>query len=427
MSSRLRSVALGCAVAVTGCAQSGFGGSTGALSPGGLSILPNGARAGSPTQSMHRPSGSGGPQIYVFQGTPDAEEPLVGLVNIGNTLYGTTINGGANNLGTVYSVTTGGAETVMHSFAGGADGVNPDAPLTNVNGTLYGTTYQQGAGHGTVFSITPGGAYKILYNFDVTTGDCYEPDSAMIYVPSKKALYGTAYGGGTNGEGCIYKLSLTGAKVHESIVYSFTGSASSPTGASAPVFLKNALYVTTPAGGSNNDGTVVKVTLSGHERVIYSFKNEPDGASPHAALLALKGALYGTTSTGGQGACAGYLGCGIIFKVTTAGKEKVLYRFKDSPSSVDGGGPQSQLMSLGGTLYGTAPCTGPGCSSVLFSESPSGGNDTIVFDFQDYASDPAGYPINAFYGPPVSLNGMFYGSSAESAKSGYGTVWAVAQ
>lgn len=418
-------LALGCALGVAGCAQGGLGSSSG---PGGASVLlPDGARIGATMGRMHRQSGPGVPQIYIFQGTPDAESPTTGLVNIGSTLYGTSTSGGANNLGAVYSVTTGGAEAVVHSFAGGADGVNPDAPLTKVKGTLYGTTYQQGAAHGTVFRIAPSGGYKIVYNFGVTAGDCDEPDTAMIYVPSQKAMYGTAYGGGANGEGCIYKLSLGRKTVQESIVYSFTGAASSSTGASAPVFFKNALYVTTPSGGAHNYGAVLKVTLSGHESVVYSFKYKPDGANPHAALLALGDALYGTTGAGGKGACGGYAGCGTIFKLTSAGKEKVLYRFKDSPTVVDGGGPQSQLMSVGGVLYGTAPCTGPGCSSVLFSESPSGGNDTIVYDFGDTASTPAGYPINAFYGPPLSLDGKFYGTSSESSQTGYGTVWVVPQ
>lgn len=424
MSSIPKTLALGCAFSIAGCAQSGFGSSPGALGPGGISTLPAATHAVSPL-GKHRRTSSG-PEIYDFQGAPDAEAPLTGLVNIGDTLYGTTQNGGSSNIGAVYSVTTGGAESIIHSFAGGADGQNPEAPLTNVKGTLYGTAYQGGAEHGTAFTITPSGGYKIIYNFGVTPGDCDEPDTAMIYVPAKKALYGTAFAGGATGEGCIFKLSLAGKTVQESIVYSFTGAASSSTEASAPVFFKNALYLTTPGGGANGYGAVLKVTLSGQESLVYSFKNEPDGANPYAALVVMKNALYGTTIDGGQGACGGYAGCGIVFKLTATGKETVLHRFLDAPSQRDGDNPQSPLIAVGGTLYGvTENCSGNGCDGgVVFSVTPSG-KEAVVYDFAPPPSDPTGYPLAPF-GSLLSLNGMLYGTTSSAVHSDYGTVYAVA-
>jgi uncharacterized repeat protein (TIGR03803 family) len=69
-------------------------------------------------------------------------------------LYGTTSGGGdANNDGTVFGITTSGSEKVLHSF--GSDGSVPDASLTDVNGVLYGTTVAGGANNkGTVFSLS---------------------------------------------------------------------------------------------------------------------------------------------------------------------------------------------------------------------------------------------------------------------------------
>lgn len=427
MNLTLRSIVFGCVVGVAGCAQSGFAPS-GALGPGGFSMLPNPTHAAVPLGRSHRQSSSNGPEIYVFQGPPDAEAPEVGIVNIGSTLYGTTYYGGADNEGAVYSVTTGGSETVMHSFpTGSGDGYYPDATLTVEKGTLYGTTYYGGSqGFGTIFSITPSGSYNVLYNFGSKSNDCESPDSTFTYVPSKHALYGVAYHGGTDGEGCIFEYRL-GKTPGESVLYSFTGGSSSPTYASALVFYKNALYGTTPEGGANDYGSVFKVTLDGKESLVYSFKDEPDGAHPSAGLTVLGKALYGTALNGGQGACGGYAGCGVVFKVTPAGKETVLYRFTDSASKVDGGSPQSALVAVGGTLYGTAPCTGPDCSSVIFAERPSGGHDTVVYDFVSSASTPSGYPENAYYGSPLSLHGKFYGTSAGSVREGYGTVWAVSQ
>jgi uncharacterized repeat protein (TIGR03803 family) len=78
-------------------------------------------------------------------------------------LYGTTSAGGTRNDGTVFSITTSGAERVLHSFAGGSDGAQPNAALLDVAGTLYGTTTYGGSrvrpcshlGCGTVFALKP--------------------------------------------------------------------------------------------------------------------------------------------------------------------------------------------------------------------------------------------------------------------------------
>lgn len=409
-----RLLALGCAIAIAGCAQ------------GGSSMLPTSGRAAVEAGRAHRNSGSKGPQIYVFQGQPDAFEPLTGLANVGNTLYGTTYQGGATNEGALYSVTTSGSESVMHSFPTGSnDGYYPDGPLTNVNGTLYGTTYYGGTtGEGVLFSITPSNSYQILYNFGQTSSDCASPDNALAYVPGKKALYGVGYHGGTSGKGCIFKYSL-GKNPGESVVYSFTGAPSSSTQASAPVFYKDALYLTTPGGGTKNYGAILKVTLAGSESLIYSFKNDPDGQAPEAPLVVMGNALYGTTIDGGQGACVGYAGCGTVFKVTPGGKEKVIYRFKPSPSFVDGYGPQAALITVNGTLYGTTPNSVGNGNGTVFSMTPSG-NETILTNFVTPPSDPPGYPVNS-YSPVLSLNGKLYGTTDMSVSIGWGTVYAIAQ
>lgn len=99
--------------------------------------------------------------IYSFKGCSgfgDGANPEGRLVVIGNALYGTTSGGGAyaSGGGTVFSVTTSGKETVLHSFGNGSDGVGPSAGLVDLNGTLYGTTYTGGTGdYGTVFSLLP--------------------------------------------------------------------------------------------------------------------------------------------------------------------------------------------------------------------------------------------------------------------------------
>jgi uncharacterized repeat protein (TIGR03803 family) len=99
--------------------------------------------------------------LYSFAGGSDGNGPHAGLVDVGGTLYGTTVWGGAyattygEHGGTIFSVTRGGKEKILHSFGSGTDGTAPYASLIDVNGTLYGTTLAGGtSGNGTVFALS---------------------------------------------------------------------------------------------------------------------------------------------------------------------------------------------------------------------------------------------------------------------------------
>jgi uncharacterized repeat protein (TIGR03803 family) len=99
--------------------------------------------------------------LHSFGNGTDGSKPSAGLIDVQGTLYGTTRSGGGSpsctsGCGTVFSVTTGGTENVLHSFGDGTDGAQPFAGLVDVKGTLYGTTAQGGTyGYGTVFALTP--------------------------------------------------------------------------------------------------------------------------------------------------------------------------------------------------------------------------------------------------------------------------------
>jgi uncharacterized repeat protein (TIGR03803 family) len=62
---------------------------------------------------------------------------------------------GGTGAGTVFSITPGGTEKVLHSFGNGTDGRNPSGILIEVKGALYGTNSSGGTqGYGTVFALT---------------------------------------------------------------------------------------------------------------------------------------------------------------------------------------------------------------------------------------------------------------------------------
>jgi len=85
----------------------------------------------------------------------DGAYPYAGLVLSGNTLYGTTTEGGGNGSGTLFAVNTDGTGfTNLHIFTGGDDGNGPKSVLVRSGIALYGTAEYGGMGYGTVFSLS---------------------------------------------------------------------------------------------------------------------------------------------------------------------------------------------------------------------------------------------------------------------------------
>ncbi len=142
--------------------------------------------------------------LYSFTSAPDGHAPVAALIAEQGNLYGTTYLGGEYEAGTVFSMSTTGAnEQVLHSFdSNGSDGTNPMAGLTTLKGLLYGTTYAGGAAdNGTVFSIATSGTETVLHSF----GEDYQNDGAYTYaqlVAIKGTLYGTTYEGGISEPSC---------------------------------------------------------------------------------------------------------------------------------------------------------------------------------------------------------------------------------
>jgi uncharacterized repeat protein (TIGR03803 family) len=239
------------------------------------------------------------------------------LTNVNGTLYGVTDDLGVDGYGTVFSVTTTGEKKVLYSFGGGSGGADPLAGLTNVNGTLYGTTYSGGSGClsygcGTVFSVTTTGTEKVLYSFSgASDGDGTEPFASLTNVNG--TLYGTTAGGGVNGNGTVFSVTVAG---EERVLYGFAGGSDGVQPWAALINVKGTLYGTTVGGGVNGYGTIFSVTTTGAERVRYSFDSGSDGAYPYAGLIKVNSTLYGTTSQGGGSGCSHSAGCGSVFAFT---------------------------------------------------------------------------------------------------------------
>jgi uncharacterized repeat protein (TIGR03803 family) len=202
----------------------------------------------------------------------DGAEPYAGLLRGGNhCFYGTTMAGGRYGYGTVYELLQSGDKwtvKVLYSFSGGADGSEPWGRLiSDENGTLYGTTAYGGVSSnysnvGTVFELVPsGGKWKeiVLHNFGAK-GDGWDPLAGLRWGPAGQ-IYGTTSEGGTPGPGTVYELSRSGGGWVETLLHNFgeAGDGNYPQGKIA-LDRNGALYGTTVFGGTDNRGTVWKIT-----------------------------------------------------------------------------------------------------------------------------------------------------------------------
>jgi uncharacterized repeat protein (TIGR03803 family) len=365
--------------------------------------------------------------LYNFTGFADGGNPYGGVILDGQgNSYGTTVAGGATGNGTVFKIDSAGVETVLHSFAGGSDGRSPIGSLVlDRKGHLYGTTYYGGPDDsGTIFEVNSvTGAEKVLYSF---TGGSDGKWPIGIFRDSQGNLYGGTQIGGSHFAGVIYKLSPSG---QQTVLYSFTGVNGDGSNPQAALISDNAgnLYGTTFSGGGtgcgSGCGTVFKLSRDGTETVLYSFKGGSDGADPFSALIRdASGNLYGDTYVGGHDTCpAG--GCGIVYKIDSAGNETILHSFTGGS---DGGSPYlaTLVRDSHGNLYGTTSVGGDltcnptvGCGTV-FKISPTG-VETVLHRFTGIDG------INPYSGVVSDSKGDIYGTTYTGGASNQGVVFEI--
>lgn len=321
----------------------------------------------------------------------DGSRPWAGLIQASDGyLYGTTYEGGLNDIGTIFRLATGIVDTLqtLRSFRlyelDGAVSYGGFAPFGGLiqasDGFLYGmTTYTGGAdnnGHGIIYKIRPGteDTLEPVHIFNGTDGD--HPAASLVQA-SDGNLYGTTTAGGEYGNGNVFILPITTGGPLENL-HSFGGQDISDNGVNPECTLIQAgdgmLYGTTTNGGPLSLGTVFKIT-TGTDRTftqLASFgDNSLDGFYPYAGLMqASNGKLYGTT-TRVSGA-----GGGTVFQIATEGGVTVcttIYRFSVlslDRTNTDGSTPYAGLIQASdGKLYGTATAGGANGSGTIFSLS----------------------------------------------------------
>jgi uncharacterized repeat protein (TIGR03803 family) len=208
--------------------------------------------------------------------------------------YGTTVNGGLYNAGTIYKITSGGSFTSLYSFLGGPDGTRPSGLVQTPSGTLYGTTnlYGPNGQGGAIFKVTTGGTLTTLYGFcslsGCADGSAPDPSSSLLYATDGN-LYGTTVAGGTNGDGTIFKVTPTGVLT---TLHSFSGSDGTAPEGTLMQGTDGNIYGTTSSGGGGGYGTVYKLTTG----LAPFVKTVPTIGRVGANVFILGNQLNGTTS-----------------------------------------------------------------------------------------------------------------------------------
>jgi len=303
-------------------------------------------------------------------------------------------------------------ETVLHSF-NGKDGSYPFSRLIiDGQGNLYGTTGGNpvSSTFASIFELSPTGRLKPLYR-QPGTGIC---DLCIDNLLRDKLgnLYGSDAAGGTFGNGAVFKLTPSG---NFSVLYSFTGGADGKYPNDGLVSDEQGnLYGTTGMGGSAGQGVVFKVTPAGVEQVLYSFTGGADGGEPWGRLLRdSQGNFFGTTyADGGH-----QLSFGVVFKLTPAGAESVLYSFTGGS---DGGHPNGDLIfDSQGNLYGTTPAINDGPHGTVFKVTQQGVL-TVLHSF----SGSDGFDPRS--GLLMDASGNLFGTTFSGGASGNGVVYELA-
>jgi uncharacterized repeat protein (TIGR03803 family) len=263
--------------------------------------------------------------LYQFTGGTDGGQPLGDLVfdQAGN-IYGTTQQGGVPNTcaklgcGVVYELTRSGGtwtESAIYQFAGGADGQVPNSGVVfDQSGDLFGTTVNGGSSNfGTVFELIPsqsGWTHKVIYNFQ-NLSDGKLPNSGVTFDASDN-MYGTAVFGGTGNGGTVFELTPSGADWTANVVYGLTGGAG-PFG-NLSVDASGNLYGTTWEDGDYAVGSVIKLMPSNGSWIYESLHDFTGGNDGKLSLSNLvfdaSGNMYGTAAYGGA---SGY---GVVFEIT---------------------------------------------------------------------------------------------------------------
>jgi uncharacterized repeat protein (TIGR03803 family) len=320
--------------------------------------------------------------------------------------------------------------TVLYSFMGGTDGAYPAAGLIrDAEGILYGTTGENAQAGctsycGNVFRIDPDGNETTLHTF-VGGNDGSAPSSGVVRDHGGN-LYGTTLNGGKGAGslGVVYKIDPAG---RENILHYFPETPKDGIGPDGVVLdSEGNLYGTTIEGPGTGCGfgcgIIFKLDSAGKETITTRFHEKGYWEAGYLVRDAA-GNEYGVVGIGGGTGCGG-IGCGAVFKVDPEGKLSVVYAFRGGSDGLEPNGPV--VIDKAGNLYGvtweggdTSACPPSGCGTVYKIDTT--GKETVLrkFSLSDGYLPYGGLVLDS----KGNLYGTTFAGGANCLPGGCGTVY----
>lgn len=286
---------------------------------------------------------------------------ICGFANAQTYMYGTTSDGGVNNLGTIYRVDENGQNFQKLFDFTSATGGNPFGGLTLANNKLYGftTTGGQIVNAGAVL------ASGTFYEFDPLTNNLN-----VIEFIDDKSLIGSEFSHSPtlSSNGKLYFVSsLNGLTSLDGVLSSFDPVSSAIVvldtltsfyGQPKSKLLEASdgnLYITTNNGAGFGFGAVVQYEITSgtlnrlHSSIGgFNSNDQYDNALNNTLFEASNGVLYGCSQGGGTGT-------GIVFKINKDGTGYQTLFEMSAGISNEGYYPEGGFIEINGVLYSSTP------------------------------------------------------------------------
>jgi len=261
------------------------------------------------------------------------------------------------------------------------------------------------AGLGLFVAVSDSVAKVVLTTLCVFDGTNGALPFSQIVQGSDSNFYGTTAGGGTNDFGTVFKLTPSGTLT---TLHTFTGTDGRLPYGGVVEGIDGNFYGTTTDGGASSNGTVFMITPSGTLTTLYSFQGTlNDGLHPECSLVQGSDTnFYGTTNGGATNR-------GSVFRISPGGTFSNLYTF----SGPDGNNPATGLtLGEDGNFYGTTSGGGTNNDGTVFMITPSGTLTTLHRFIGTDGFNPTAPLV-------LATNGNFYGTTQNGGAKNNGTVF----